>query len=255
MPVLLILPDVRYRICQTEHYTCGLGQNPVNISLMQVINMTKLIIVNLTILALLFASAPLLFSQESDRAAPPDRKVRAFLDSSARQWHDMNVPAADGKLLYDIVIKNKYTKALEIGTSTGYSAIWIAWALSKTGGKLITVEIDESRYKKALENFRKAGLAEYIDARLADAHEFVPKLKGPFDFVFSDADKDWYRRYFDAVAPKLVVGGCYTTHNVSRHGGFGSGNYADYLKSLKNFETTFDDRGAGVAISYKKSDK
>ena len=177
--------------------------------------MRKLMIVKLIIVALLFVFVPLLFSQENNQAAALDKKVRAFLDSHAGEWHDMNVPEIDGKLLYDIIIKNKYTKALEIGTSTGHSAIWIAWALSKTGGKLITVEIDESRYKTALENFKKAGLSEYIDARLADAHELVPKLKGPFDFVFSDADKDWYKNYFDAVAPKLVVGGCYTTHNVS----------------------------------------
>ncbi len=163
----------------------------------------------------------------------------------------------DGRLLYDIIIKNNYTKALEIGTSTGRSSIWIAWALSKTGGKLITIEIDEARYKTALENFRKAGLSEYIDARLADAHELVPKLKGPFDFVFSDADKSWYKNYFDAVAPKLLVGGCYTSHNVSDDGrdGFGLGRYVEYLKSLKNFETTFNERGAGVSISYKKSGK
>ncbi len=211
----------------------------------------------LMIVALLCAWVPLLFSQENNQAAALDKKVRAFLDSHAREWHDMNVPGIDGKLLYDIIIKNKYTKALEIGTSTGHSSIWIAWALSKTGGKLITVEIDESRYKTALENFKKAGLSEYIDARLADAHELVPKLKGPFDFVFSDADKDWYKNYFDAVAPKLVGGGCYTTHNVSdrTRGGFGLGNYVHYLKSLKNFETTFNDSGAGVAISYKKSEK
>ena len=180
--------------------------------------MKKLMIVTLIIIALLFAFVPLLFAQETSQAAALDKKVRAFLDSHRGEWHDMNVPEIDGKLLYDIIIKNKYTKALEIGTSTGHSAIWIAWALSKTGGKLITVEIDESRYKTALENFKKAGLSEYIDARLADAHELVPKLKGPFDFVFSDADKDWYKNYFDAVAPKLVVGGCYTTHNVSDRG-------------------------------------
>jgi predicted O-methyltransferase YrrM len=214
-------------------------------------------IAKLMIVALLFGLVPLLFSQENTQAAALDKKVRAFLDSHAREWQDMNVPEMDGKLLYDIIIKNGYTKALEIGTSTGHSAIWIAWALSKTGGKLVTVEIDESRYKTALENFKRAGLSEYIDARLADAHELVPKLKGPFDFVFSDADKDWYKNYFDAVAPKLVVGGCYTSHNVSdgRRGGFGLGTYVDYLKGLKNFETTFNDSGAGVAISYKKSEK
>ena len=68
------------------------------------------------------------------------------------QWVDWNVPEVDGKVLYDLIIRNNYKKALEIGTSTGHSAIWIAWALSKTNGKLITIEIDEDRYKKALED-------------------------------------------------------------------------------------------------------
>ncbi len=213
-------------------------------------------IVKLMIVALSFAFVSTLFAQENRQTTTLDKRVRAFLNSHARDWHDMNVPGVDGQLLYDIIINNNYTRALEIGTSTGHSAIWIAWALSKTGGKLITVEINESRYKKALENFRKAGLSEFIDARLDDAHELVPKLKGPFDFVFSDADKDWYRNYFDIVAPKLAVGGCYATHNVSdRRDYFGLGNYVNYLKSLKNFETTFDERGAGVAISYKKFEK
>jgi len=169
----------------------------------------------------------------------------------------MSVPEADGKLLYGIIVRHKYNTALEIGTSTGHSAIWIAWALSKTGGKLITVEIDESRYKTALENFKKAGLSKYIDARLADAHELVLKLDGPFDFDFADADKNWHKNYFNALEPKLVVGGCYTTHNVSDRGdrGFGQGRYVEYLKSLKNFETTFNRSGAGVAISYKRSER
>jgi caffeoyl-CoA O-methyltransferase len=219
--------------------------------------MKKLMIATIILVAFPFTLVPMLFAQETNQAAALDKKVRAFLDSHRGAWHDMNVPEVDGKLLHDIIIKNKYTRALEIGTSTGRSGIWIAWALSKTGGKLITVEIDEARYKTAVENFKKAGLSQYIDARLADAHELVPKLKGPFDFVFSDADKDWYKNYFDAVAPKLVVGGCFTSHNVSdrRRGMFGLGSYADYLKSLKNFETTFNDKGAGVAISYKKSEK
>ncbi len=100
-----------------------------------------------------------------------DEKVRNFMAEHSRQWYDMNVPAVDGQLLYDIIIKNNYKSALEIGTSTGHSGIWIAWALSKTGGKLITIDIDEGRHKKALENFKQAGLSDYIDARLADAHQ------------------------------------------------------------------------------------
>ncbi|RPJ00371.1 MAG: methyltransferase, partial [Candidatus Aminicenantes bacterium] len=161
-----------------------------------------------------------------------DRKVRAFLDSHAGQWRDMNVSEADGRILYDIIVKNKYTRALEIGTSTGHSGIWIAWALSKTGGKLITVDIDEGRHREAVANFREAGLDAYIDARLADAHELVPALPGPFDFVFCDADKDWYKNYFVAVLPKLTVGGVFTAHNVSermRRGGWGGASFVEHV--------------------------
>jgi predicted O-methyltransferase YrrM len=67
----------------------------------------------------------------------------------------MNIPARDGQLLYDLIIKGNYKSALEIGTSTGHSGIWIAWALSKTGGKLITIEIDPDRHREALRNFRE----------------------------------------------------------------------------------------------------
>ena len=189
-----------------------------------------------------------------------DEKVKRFLSENSRQWYDMNVPAVDGQLLYDIIIKNKYKSALEIGTSTGHSGIWIAWALSKTGGKLITIDIDEGRHKRALENFRKAGLADYIDARLDNAHTLVKDLKGPFDFVFSDADKEWYKNYFIDVDPKLALNGCFTAHNVSErgrgYGGYGGqGEFLQYVKNLKNYETTVNSDGGGVSISYKRAEK
>jgi predicted O-methyltransferase YrrM len=188
-----------------------------------------------------------------------DEKVKKFLADHSGQWHDMNIPTADGLLLYDLIIKGNYKSALEIGTSTGHSGIYIAWALSKTGGKLITIDIDEARHKTALENFKQAGLSEYIDARLGDAHAIVKELKGPFDFVFSDADKDWYKNYFIDIDPKLKVGGCFTSHNISDRsmGGRGGsqGAYLDYLKSLKNYETTVNTNGGGMAISYKKAEK
>jgi caffeoyl-CoA O-methyltransferase len=192
-----------------------------------------------------------------------DAKVKKFLSDNSRQWYDMNIPSVDGQLVHDIILKNNYKSALEIGTSTGHSGIWIAWALSKTGGKLITIDIDEGRHNKAVENFKQAGLSEYIDARLTDAHTLVKELKGPFDFVFSDADKDWYKNYFIDVDPKLKVGGCFTAHNISDHGqgGYGRGGnsgqdvFLNYIKSLKNYETIVNTAGGGVSISYKKSEK
>lgn len=183
-----------------------------------------------------------------------DARVRSFLDARARTWRDLNVPAADGQRLHDLVLEHGYTRALEIGTSTGHSAIWIAWALSRTGGKLTTIEIDRGRYEEAVANFREAGLSEYIDARLADAHELVPALQGPFDFVFVDADKDWYTRYFRAVLPKLEVGGCFTAHNVAGRRVGWVAEFLDALEGTPSLETRIEgSRGSGLSVSFKRA--
>ena len=184
-----------------------------------------------------------------------DRKVKAFLEENLDNWQDMNVPFTDGKILYDIIVDNNYTKAVEIGTSTGHSAIWIAWALSKTGGKLITIEIDKERWLQAKANFKKAGVDKYIDARLADAHEMVPKLPGKYDFVFSDADKFWYKNYFTAMDPKLEVGGCFTAHNTSMRTS-GISEFLEYIEKQDNYKTTYAAGSrSGISISFKTSEE
>lgn len=183
---------------------------------------------------------------------PLDKKIKSFLEKNANEWQDMNVPLSDGKILYDIIIENGYTSALEIGTSTGHSAIWIAWALSKTGGKLITIEIDKTRYLQAKANFRKAGVSKYIDVKLADAHEMVPALKGEYDFVFCDADKYWYKNYFIAMDPKLKKGGCFAAHNAAARIN-GIREFLRYVESLETYETTIDKTShAGISKSFKK---
>lgn len=180
-----------------------------------------------------------------------DKKVAAFLQSHKGKWHDLNVPYEDGQILHDIIVKNKYNSALEIGTSTGHSTIWLAWAMSKTGGKVITIELSEKRYKEALQNIKEAGLEEYVDARLGNAHDIVKELNGPFDFVFSDADKDWYKQYFIDLDPKLRSGGCFTTHNVAD--GLASDEFMNFVKSNPGYRTTIDKTSrAGIMISYKK---
>ena len=181
-----------------------------------------------------------------------DKRVKEFLDSQRQSWHDWNVSYDDGQILYDLIIKNGYTKALEIGTSTGHSSIWIAWALSKTGGRLITLEINADRRAKALKYFEQAGLSDYIDAQLGDAHQIVKRLQGPFDFIFSDADKAWYKQYFVDLYPKLLPGGCFTAHNVRNAYG-GIKDFLDYVQEHPNMETTIDKTSrSGISISYKK---
>ena len=119
-------------------------------------------------------------------------------------------------------------------------------------GKLTTIEIDPSRHAEALRNFEEAGVAALVDARLADAHELVKQLPGPFDFVFSDADKGWYLQYFKDVEPKLAVGGCFTAHNVLHSGGGGAGQFLEYVKRLPNYRTTVETgSGEGISVSCK----
>jgi predicted O-methyltransferase YrrM len=216
---------------------------------------TNKYIVIVAILAAFLASTTPSYSQTVEKERVMDEKVRKFLDKMRNRWRDFNVPEEDGKILYEIIVQNKYKRALEVGTSTGHSGIWIAWALSKTGGKLITVEIDEERRKQALANFKEAGLSDTIDSRLGDAHKLVNELPGPFDFVFIDADKDWYTNYAKALIPKLEPGGCMTAHNVEegRFGMRGTREYYEYMKNLPEFETSLHPKSiAGVAISYKK---
>jgi caffeoyl-CoA O-methyltransferase len=229
----------------------------------------------LSVLVVAFALGAICFStnmfEEQNRSdfQALDRQVQQFMDNRRGTWRDLNVPEVDGKALHNIIIQHGYKNALEIGTSTGYSGIWISWALAKTGGKLVTVEIEKDRYDEAVANFRAAGLAKYVDARLGDAHEIVPALQGPFDFVFCDADKDWYVNYLKAVLPKISKGGCFAAHNIMERsggggrgrGGFGrggwggqGGDYLEYARSISSLETkVLDLQGSGgLAVSYKK---
>lgn len=200
--------------------------------------------------------------QQADREL--DARIAGFLEKMRWSWRDMNVPERDGELLRDIVLENGYTRALEIGTSTGHSGIYIAWALAKTGGRLTTIDIDRGRYEEAVDNFETVGLDRIIDARLADAHKLVPELEGPFDFVFIDADKDWYVNYAKAVIPKLLPGGCIAAHNVYDPGPTGSGRrrgfrrggdwgYFEFMSGLPEFETRVLPEGSrSLAVSFKK---
>ena len=210
------------------------------------------------IMALLFGVAATLAGCGSPSHAqgtgstPLDAQVRAFLDRHRGAWRDLNVPESDGRLLYDLVLKGGFRRALEIGTSTGHSGIWIAWALSKTGGRLVTIEIDPRRHREAVANFAEAGLSAFVDARLGDAHELVQTIEGPFDFVFSDADKEWYTNYFVALWPKIQPGGCFAAHNVASTRQRGIREFLEHLKTVGDGETTIDrSSSAGVSITCK----
>ena len=211
----------------------------------------------LHICALVLVAGTVLSAQPPRNQAALDAQVTRFLDRNRDGWRDMNVPEADGLALHDLILEKKYTRALEIGTSTGRSAIWMAWALSRTGGRLTTIEIDEERYRQAVKNFKDAGLAEVITAKLGDAHSLVPRLEGLFDMVFIDADEGWFTKYAVAVLPKLARGGAVAAHDVvlGKWPGMTSPvvvrhrDFYDYMTALPDFETGFR---AGVFVAVKK---
>jgi predicted O-methyltransferase YrrM len=184
---------------------------------------------------------------QSVGTSPLDVQVSRFLKENRNAWTGWNVPYEDGKILHDLVVHGNFKNILEIGTSTGHSTIWLAWAAAKTGGKVITIEIDPDRHRVALDNFKKAGVASYVDARLGDAHDLVRILKGPFDFVFCDADKDWYLQYFLDLEPKISANGCYSAHNTLR-GGPDVRKFLSYVNENPRFRTRIE-RGSGEGIS------
>lgn len=102
---------------------------------------------------------------------------------------------------------------LEIGTYTGYSAICLAEGLHENG-KLITIDINEELYDRVSGYFAEAGLQDRIDYRIGNAAEVIPELKGSFDLVFIDADKENYSRYFDLVIDRVNLNGLILADNV-----------------------------------------
>jgi caffeoyl-CoA O-methyltransferase len=186
-----------------------------------------------------------------------DARVKRFLEGHKDAWHEMNVPEADGRALQNLIVERRYRRVLEVGTSTGRSAIWMAWALSRTGGRLTTIEIDESRHRQALENIRATDLSPFVDARLGDAHRVVRQLAGTFDMVFVDADKDGFVDYARALWPKLARGGALTAHNVERAAWPGSDTpvivsereFYEFVTRLPGAQTEFRE---GVFVAFKK---
>lgn len=164
----------------------------------------------------------------------------------------MNVPRADGEYLHDLIVERGYKRVLEIGTSNGHSAAWMALALRKTGGRLITLELDERRAALAAENFRRLGFEDIIELRRGDALKLIPEIAGPFDLVFIDAWKPDYIRYFELTFPKVRPGGAIIGHNTSSH----SGELAAFVKMVSEhpqLDTTIDRRSsAGMTVSFKK---
>lgn len=193
---------------------------------------------------------PTAHSHASDEADKRILAVLARLDSERIGM--MNVPTADGRLLRLLVEAIGAKRVVELGTSNGYSGLWMSLALRRTGGTLQTFDVDARRASLARANFKQAGIDGLITSVLGDAHEKVKAIKGPIDLVFIDADKDGYIDYLQKLLPLVRTGGLVVAHNMRR-----PPPDPRYIKAIVEnpaLETIFlHMRGAGIAVTLKKA--
>jgi len=182
-----------------------------------------------------------------------EQKILRVLDDMDENQRGgmMNVPLEDGRLLRLLVEATGARKVVEIGTSNGYSGIWICLALKSTGGSLITHEIDKERAALARENFKRAGVDDIVTIVMGDAHQTVSRLEGPIDIVFLDADKQGYIDYLRKLLPLVRPGGLILAHNTNMRAPM-----RDYLQAVTrsaDLETLFlHEDGAGMGVTLKK---
>src|SRR5256885_4147424 len=101
----------------------------------------------------------------------------------------LNLEPETAQFLNILIRSSRRTRLLEIGTSNGYSTIWLAWAARATGGHITSIDRNTEKHAQADANLRRAGLRESVDLLCGDATEVVASLPGPFDCVFFDADR------------------------------------------------------------------
>ncbi len=170
------------------------------------------------------------------------------LERTAKQY--TNIAPENGQFLSILTRSINAQYVLEVGTSNGYSAIWFAAALKETGGKLITLENDPNRAKEAQSNLNEAGLADFVEIRVGDALQEIPKCDFIFDLVFLDAEKGEYLQYLELALPNICQGGLIIADDTITMRDEML-NYVDFVFNtplLESVDIPLDD---GIILSYR----
>ena len=175
--------------------------------------------------------------QERAKGLPREQRLRALHPDSA-------------KLLFSLAVSNKAKTIVEIGTRVGYSTLWLAYAASITGGKVVTCEIDAAYAQQAQANLAKANMNDYVEILVGDARELLRQRNQPVDFVFIDAEKAQYESYIDAVYKQLGVGSMVVADNALSHGDELL-DYIMYVQNHPNLESVTVPIGKGFEITVK----
>lgn len=163
----------------------------------------------------------------------------------------LNVTPETGQFLAILARATEATQVLEVGTSNGYSTIWLAWAADDTGGHVTTIERSPDKAAMARTNLRRAGLVDRVTVREGVALDVLSELEGPYDLIFLDADRPNYLAYLGRLIPLLRPGGLLVADNVVSH----AREVREFLHTLKSdpgLDTVILPVGNGEALTYKK---
>jgi predicted O-methyltransferase YrrM len=161
------------------------------------------------------------------------------------------VSEEDGRFLRVLVAARSAKSVLEIGAASGYSGIWLGLGARESGGRVVAVEYDVQRAKEAASNIRLAGLDGVVEIVQGDGFAVIPRLSGTFDFVFLDAWKPDYKKFFDLVFPRLAPGGVFVAHNVVNKKDEMQPFLGTILTHPSLFTTIVSPSHEGMSVSYK----
>ena len=163
-----------------------------------------------------------------------------------------NIPRKTGVLINTFIKMMNVKSALEIGTSNGYSGLWISKALKQTGGKLTTIEYYEKRQSVAIENFRKCGVLDIVRPLQGSACEILQGLAEDekFDFVFIDANKREYVEYFNLVKPHLIEKALIVADNITSHAEKVQ-TFIDAVDADDEFQYEIVEVPGGILVAYR----
>lgn len=166
----------------------------------------------------------------------------------------LSVGREAGILLYLLATGGQSRRILELGTSYGYSTVWLAAAARSTGGKVLSLELKQFKIEAARQALTKAGLSSRVEFHAGDCLETLRTLPGPFDFVLLDVWRDIYLPCFELVHPKLAPGGIMVADNmllpeVVRPQ---AEAYRKRVRAAGDMDSVLVDVGNGIEISRKR---
>jgi len=185
------------------------------------------------------------------REEAQNRRQSVAVDSG-ENWRDRRLLAVGpdtGRLINALVKGLRAQHILELGTSYGYSGIWLAEGARAVGGRLTTMELQDYKSAYAREMAMKAGLAEHVDFKIGDAVQMIAELPFKLDFVLLDLWKDLYVPCLEAFYPKLNPGAIIVADNMLRPGGEEVKRYAGAVRAKPGMTSMLLPLGSGLEVS------